>query len=374
MLRFVTGEANVLVSTTIVESGVDIPNANTILINRADCFGLAQLYQLRGRVGRSPTRAYCYLLVPSPQHLAGDAAERLGAIQQFSELGSGFSIASYDLDIRGAGDLLGADQAGNIDAVGYDAYMDLLSEAIGEVRAEVSGGTADPEVDPELKISIEGRVPESWLPETSLRLRLYRAFAAAKTPDEVARVLAAAVDRYGPPPDPVRNLADLMTLKLEAKALRLSSISLGKDVLVLGIAPPTREAPLQPATVMRLVSAHAGWRLTPEGKLIVPLGAADAARGLAVVRESLLRITNFVSQLGRSAAAPAAAPGEARERDPNLPRHPAPRAGAHGLRGPEDPGGRPDEPLRPIRAPERRVVDVAPGDGRARRPRRPEGR
>ncbi|MBL8784742.1 MAG: transcription-repair coupling factor, partial [Deltaproteobacteria bacterium] len=151
MLKFVTGEANVLVATTIVESGIDISNANTILINRADCFGLAQLYQLRGRVGRSGNRAYCYLLVPSPHALAGDAAERLGAIQRFSELGSGYSVASYDLDIRGTGDLLGADQAGNIDAIGYDTYMELLQQAIGELRASASGKALEVELDCELK-------------------------------------------------------------------------------------------------------------------------------------------------------------------------------------------------------------------------------
>ncbi|MFT7579404.1 MAG: transcription-repair coupling factor (superfamily II helicase), partial [Myxococcota bacterium] len=139
MLRFVRGEANVLVCTTIIESGIDIPNANTMLIDRADRFGLAQLYQLRGRVGRSSVRAYCFLLVPSPSGLAGDAKARLQAIQRFSELGSGFSIASYDLDIRGAGDILGAEQAGNINAVGYDAFMDLLREAIAETQAENEG-------------------------------------------------------------------------------------------------------------------------------------------------------------------------------------------------------------------------------------------
>ncbi|MCC6625171.1 MAG: transcription-repair coupling factor [Deltaproteobacteria bacterium] len=370
MLRFVTGEANVLVATTIVESGIDIPNANTILINRADCFGLAQLYQLRGRVGRSPVRAWCYLLVPSPQHLTGDAAERLGAIQQFAELGSGFSVASHDLDIRGAGDILGADQAGNIDAVGYDAYMDLLTEAIAEVRAESQGQAAEPDVDPELKIPVEGRIPEAWLPETALRLRLYRAFAGAKSADEVARVLAAAVDRYGPPPDPVRNLADLMTLKLEAKALRLTSVSLGKDVLVLGIAPPTRDAPLQPAKLLALVAAHRGWRLTPEGKLILPIAPADAARGLAVVRESLLRIANFVSQpaLVTPITPGAASPGEPRERDAAS-RSPLPRDGAPGLRRPQDGGRAPA--LEPRRAPERRVVDVV--DHGRRGPRRPRG-
>ncbi|MFO0746513.1 MAG: transcription-repair coupling factor [Myxococcota bacterium] len=334
MMRFITGEANVLVSTTIVESGIDIPNANTILINRADVFGLAQLYQLRGRVGRSPTRAYCYLLVPAPDALAGDAGSRLAAIQQFSELGSGFAVASHDLDIRGAGDILGADQAGNIDAVGYDAYMDLLQESIGEIRAEQAGETPEPELDPELKITIHARIPETWLPETALRLRLYRAFANARSTDEVARLLAGAVDRYGAPPDPVRNLADLMTLKLEAKAMRIASISLGKDAMVLGLAPPTPQSVLQPAVVMGLVAARPGWRITPEGRIVVPVTASQAARGPQFVRESLLAIANFASSFGRSAPA-RATPGEIHARDaqapPHDPRRP-PGGGDHGLR------------------------------------------
>ena len=356
MMKFITGEANVLVSTTIVESGIDIPNANTILINRADHFGLAQLYQLRGRVGRSPTRAYCYLLVPSPDALAGDAAARLSAIQQFSELGSGFSVASHDLDIRGAGDILGADQAGNIDAVGYDAYMDLLQEAIVEVRAEDSGQVVEPELDPELKIAIEGRIPEDWLPETALRLRLYRAFASATTVDDVARVLAAAVDRYGPPPDPVRNLADLMTLKLEARALRIGSIALGRDKLALGIAPPTATSLLQPPVLLALVRSRPAWRLTPEGKILMPVTATEAARGLAFVRESLLAITNFASSFGRTPPSTTGSierkPGDPREPEPRPPRPDPARGSAvdHGLRQVGDAG----------RSPERRVVDVGP--------------
>jgi len=298
MLRFVTGEANVLVSTTIVESGIDIPNANTILINRADVFGLAQLYQLRGRVGRSGTRAYCYLLVPSPHGLAGDAAERLGAIQRFSELGSGYSVASYDLDIRGAGDLLGADQAGNIDAVGYDAYMELLQQAIGELRAQHTDAPAEAELECEIKIPVDARIPDEWLPDTALRLRLYRAFAAAKTQDELAAALGAAVDRYGPAPIPVRNLAAIMGVKLEARTLRLTSVSLGKDKLVLGLSG---EGALQPVIVAAYAAGEPGARLTPDGKLHLPVPSTIGSAGPELVRESLRRLAEFASSFRRIA-------------------------------------------------------------------------
>ncbi len=296
MLKFVTGEANVLVCTTIVESGIDISNANTILINRADMFGLAQLYQLRGRVGRSGTRAYCYLLVPSPHGLAGEAAERLGAIQRFSELGSGYSVASYDLDIRGAGDLLGADQAGNIDAVGYDAYMDLLQQAITEIRANASEAVVETEHEVEIKIPVDARIPDDWLPETALRLRLYRAFAGAKTHDELAQALGVAVDRYGPAPVSVKHLVAIMAVKMDAKALRLTSVSLGKDKLVLGLSG---EGKLQPAIVMAYAARTNGARLTPDGKLHLPVIARNA--GPELVRESLRQLAEFASSFGRAA-------------------------------------------------------------------------
>jgi len=394
MVKFVTGEANVLVCTTIVESGLDIPNANTILINRADVFGLAQLYQLRGRVGRSGTRAFCYLLVPSPHGLAGEAAERLGAIQRFSELGSGYSVASYDLDIRGAGDLLGADQAGNIDAVGYDAYMDLLSQAIGEIRSHQSNTPVETEVDVEIKIPVDARIPDDWLPETALRLRLYRAFAGAKTHDELAAALGIAVDRYGPPPQSVKNLAAIMAVKLDAKALRITSVSLGKDRLVLGLSG---DGLLQPAIVAAYVSLHPGprpnrfepangARLTPDGKLHLPFaatgGQSRGAPGPEQVRESLRQLTEFASSFGRTAPrAPFAAPGSPPEQSPaqrgghatHDPTHSPPAAGnapgqrAPGLRqegsrpsardlprGARVPGSGPERPGRRVFDPRRR--------------------
>ncbi len=327
MMRFVSGEANVFVCTTIVESGIDISNANTILINHADMFGLAQLYQLRGRVGRSGTRAYCYLLVPSPQSLGGDAAERLGAIQRFSELGSGYSIATHDLDIRGAGDLLGADQAGNIDAVGYDAFMELLQQAITEIRNSGPQKVETVDIDCELKIPTDARIPDTWLPDTALRLRLYRAFAGAKTHDELATLMGTAVDRYGPPPVPVRNLAAIMALKLEAKSLQLTSISLGKDRLVLGLSG---EGLLQPAIIMSYVAQLKDARLTPDGKVHLPVSASESSRGAEFVRERLRLLTEFATQFGKNPPAPA----------PLAKPSPAPTPGARPPEPRPDPTGR----------------------------------
>jgi transcription-repair coupling factor (superfamily II helicase) len=369
MMRFVAGEANVLVSTTIIESGIDIPNANTILINRADCFGLAQLYQLRGRVGRSSVRASCYLLVPSPHNLDGDAAERIGAIQRFSELGSGYQIASHDLDIRGAGDLLGAEQAGNIDAVGYEAYLELLQQAIVDLRASQAGAPPPAEIDPELRIPIEARIPESWLPETSLRLRLYRALAGARSHAELTNLMADAIDRFGPAPEAMHSLIGVMALKLDAKALGLASVGLGPARLALGV---TGAPPLLPPIVFALIQQHAarGWRLTPEGQILLPIalgGAEKAADRLLAVRETLLAIRNFVSNFGR---APSGATGDHHAGPPEPRPSPAdrgvlvPRPGGHhgdGLRlerqsRPERDRHRPE--------PQRRVLDVEPSSRR----------
>jgi len=296
MARFVRGEATVLVCTTIIESGVDIANANTMLINRADRFGLAQLHQLRGRVGRSSARASCYLLVPAPQNLDGDAKERIAAIQRFSELGSGFSIANHDLDIRGAGDLLGADQSGNIDAVGYEAYMELLREAIEELRAEREGRPGAPRIDPELKIAVEGRIPEAWLPDTHLRLRLYRDLAGASSVEGVLEVLEDAIDRYGEAPVPVDNLANLMAIKLEARALGLRSVVYTEREVALTLS---EESPLAPEGIAALIEAAAGrFAVTPDLRLSRPVSPGEWSAGLAPVRESLRWLSNFVSAHG----------------------------------------------------------------------------
>ncbi|MCA9522355.1 MAG: transcription-repair coupling factor, partial [Myxococcales bacterium] len=181
MLSFMHGEANVLICTTIIESGIDIPRANTMFIHRADAFGLAQLYQLRGRVGRSKDRAFCYLLVPKPDALTNDARQRIGVMQRFSELGAGFQIATYDLEIRGAGELLGTSQSGQIAAVGFELYSQLLAEAVAELRGEA----IDDIPDPEIKVAVEALIPESYVPDTNVRLILYKKLAASRNEEEL---------------------------------------------------------------------------------------------------------------------------------------------------------------------------------------------
>ena len=168
MVQFVGGELDILVATTIVESGLDIPRANTMFVARSDAFGLAQLYQLRGRIGRSKERAYCYLLVPEPEHITDEARRRLEALQRCTELGAGFQIASQDLEIRGGGELLGAKQSGSIAAVGFDQYVKMLETAVAELRGEPIHSA----VDPELAIETPGFIPDDYVPDPGQRLEL----------------------------------------------------------------------------------------------------------------------------------------------------------------------------------------------------------
>ncbi|MBW2272385.1 MAG: transcription-repair coupling factor, partial [Deltaproteobacteria bacterium] len=193
MLQFIHGEVDLLLCTTIIESGIDIPRANTIIINRAHTLGLAQLYQLRGRVGRSNHRAYAYLLVPSRDHLTSGAERRLDAIQDLSELGSGYRLAHMDLEIRGAGNLLGGEQSGNLMAVGYETYMEMLQETIEELRGEIH----EVEIDPEIQLPVEARLPEDYVSDVSQRLVLYKRLSSARDEEEVARIRDEVLDRYG---------------------------------------------------------------------------------------------------------------------------------------------------------------------------------
>ena len=197
MVDFVDGRFDVLCSTTIIESGLDIPRANTMIVNHADRFGLAQLYQMRGRIGRSRERAFCYLVVPAEEALSAEAKQRLAVLQRFTELGAGFQIATHDLEIRGAGDLLGDRQHGVVATVGFDTYVRILEEAVAELR----GQPIKREQDPELSVDVPAFLPDDYIPDTGQRLELYRRLAQARDEDDVRATLAEIADRYGPLPE-----------------------------------------------------------------------------------------------------------------------------------------------------------------------------
>jgi transcription-repair coupling factor (superfamily II helicase) len=274
MRQFVAGEANVLISTTIVESGLDIPNANTLVVERADMLGLAELYQLRGRVGRSSVRAYAYFLIPEPANLTAEASRRIGVIQQFSELGAGFQIASQDLEIRGAGNILGVEQSGAIEAIGFDMYFEMLEDALAELR----GKPVEQRLDPEVRAPVEAFLPESYCPDTGLRLVFYKRLAQADTAEQVRDVLVDIVDRCGSPPPEVLRLADISLLKLQARALGVDRLDLAADSITVRFAA---DAPVTPDRLVAVVSAPgAQWRPTRAGAGLICALQPAASQGI----------------------------------------------------------------------------------------------
>ena len=218
-----------LLATTIVENGLDIPNANTMIINRADRYGLSQLYQLRGRVGRSDRPAYAFLLIPPEDTLTPVAKKRLAAMKEFSDLGSGFRVAALDLEIRGAGNLLGGEQSGQIETVGFEMYMKLLEETVRELKGE----DIEDDVSANVNLRIDLRIDESYIPDQNQRLMLYRKVASARRDEEIDTILEEAVDRYGPLPTSVLNLADYGRIRVMADQLGVDSVDREGRTVVL---------------------------------------------------------------------------------------------------------------------------------------------
>ena len=265
MHAFLRGEAEVLLCTTIIESGLDIPRANTIIIDRADTLGLAQLYQLRGRVGRSDRRAYAYFLVPTQVgSLRGDAKRRLEAIQDLTELGSGFRLANMDLEIRGAGDLLGSEQSGNLRAVGYETYMEMLEETVEELRGHIH----EEWIDPEIRLPVVAKLPDDYVPEVSQRLVLYKKLSSARDGHEVDRIRDEILDRYGVMPAEGENLLQVIRLKILARKVGIVSVSLARGELVLQVAESSQIDPQR--LVQLLTHAGSGMRVSPDHRIFAP--------------------------------------------------------------------------------------------------------
>ena len=293
MLRFVRHELDVLVSTTIIENGLDIPRCNTILVNRADRCGLSELYQLRGRVGRSNRRAYAYLLVPEERELTPLARKRLSALREFSDLGSGFKIAALDLELRGAGNLLGAQQHGHVNAVGFDLYCQMMERAVRELKGEQLPPVG---VDTSIHLGLDIRIPPMYVPEEGQRLRLYRRLAGVASPEERAALERELADRYGPPPGPVRNLLEYAGLKLVAGRLRIHAIERKRDFLTIRFG---EDSPVDPERLMKLVASRPGAQLTPAGVLRFPIGPNRAS--------ALEQVQQLLEQLRQASPDPAPA-------------------------------------------------------------------
>ncbi len=281
MLKFMRHEYDIFVCTTIVENGLDIPLANTMIIENAERYGLAELYQLRGRVGRSNRRAYAYLLVPPDAELSEVARKRLAALKEFSDLGAGFKIAALDLELRGAGNLLGGEQHGHINAVGFDMYVRLLEETVRELKGE----EAPVEIHSSLNLGLDIRIPAEYIADENQRLRAYRQIANAGAPAERERVEKELEDRYGPVPEAVRNLLEYSGLKTAAERLGIEAIDRRQSLLSVKFHPGTR---IDPARLMNLVSRVAGAQFTPAGVLMLPLdGAAAPPEVLSLLKQRL---------------------------------------------------------------------------------------
>jgi transcription-repair coupling factor (superfamily II helicase) len=280
MVKFVTGQADILISTAIVESGLDIPASNTIIVNRADRFGLAQLYQLRGRVGRERQQAYCYLLVPADGRVDEQAQKRLRVLQELTELGSGFKLALRDLEIRGAGNLLGAQQHGHIAAVGYDLYSKLLTEAVRELGGQPSTTT----VEPQVSAPVEGFLSEDYVPEVNQRLALYKRLAGTADEDALADIRTELADRFGPLPPEAEQLVDVVRIRLAARRLGVEKVEIGEARALLTFAPTT---PVQPGQLLAAIRDSKG-RLKMKRDFVLE---ATLARGeWPRVRESILAV------------------------------------------------------------------------------------
>ena len=265
MTKFLAGNLNVLVTTTIIESGIDIPTANTIIINRADRFGLADLYQIKGRVGRSREKAYAYLLAPADEILSDVARKRLRAIQELSELGAGFRIAAQDLETRGAGNLLGRQQSGHIAAVGIDLYTHMMEEAMTELRGE----KVTEETDTLITMRASAFIPEDYISDVSLRLAAYKEISSMTVETELKDLADELCDRYGELPEPAANLLEIMSIKLIAKKAGVARIDAGKEIVNITFA---ENAGISPDRVMTILKRNKGRiKLIPEYTLQIAL-------------------------------------------------------------------------------------------------------
>ncbi len=282
MLSFMHHEHDVLVATTIIENGLDIPLANTIIVNRADRHGLSELYQLRGRVGRSNRRAYAYLLIPPEQELTEVARRRLAALKEFSDLGAGFKIAALDLELRGAGNLLGGEQSGHIEAVGFEMYTSMLEEAVGKLKGQER--VERPSV--QLSLGIALRIDETYIAEENHRLRMYKRIAGVDSELALDDVRTELEDRYGPLPVSVAHLLEAARLRIECEKIGVSQVDRKRDQLHIRF---TENAAVDPGRLMKLVAKNAkrGAQFTPQGVLKFPLTGSKPEEVLTEVRALL---------------------------------------------------------------------------------------
>jgi transcription-repair coupling factor (superfamily II helicase) len=289
MLTFIRRETDMLVCTTIIESGLDIPSVNTIIVNRADRFGLAQMYQIRGRVGRAEEQAYAYLLIPHESMLGRDAQKRLKVLMEHSDLGSGFQIAINDLKIRGGGTILGANQSGHIAAVGYDMFLKLMETAIAKLKGEE---TVEP-LEPEINLNMSSFISETYIADIDQRMSAYRRLAKMTEVKEVADFKSELLDIYGPLPDEAGNLLLKIVLRVLAKKAGVARLDLAGQQVILHFS---EEHQRHPAAIVDMILAAPGrYELTPEHVLKVKLSQQRATRQLGETKNILKEIAQRVN-------------------------------------------------------------------------------
>lgn len=282
---------NVLVCTTIIETGLDIPNANTIIIERADKFGLAQLHQLRGRVGRSHRQAYAYLLTPEPRSLSADAVKRLDAIEAAGDLGVGFTLATHDMEIRGAGELLGDDQSGQIESIGFSLYMEMLNQAVDALRSGKIPDLDSPlePVNQEVNLHVPTLIPDDYLPDVQARLILYKRIASAKDSAALDALQVEIIDRFGLLPIQLKQLFSVTQVKLLAQSLGIVKLDLGEERGKLEFSKTTRVDPLMIVNLVQQESQT--FRLEGSSTLRIQCALETFEQRLAFAHELLERLT-----------------------------------------------------------------------------------
>jgi len=293
MTDFYERKVDVLVSTNIVESGLDIPTANTLIVQRADMFGLSQLYQLRGRIGRSKARAYAYLTTPVEKKLTDTATRRLEVLQSLDQLGAGFSIASHDMDIRGAGNLLGEEQSGHVKEVGIELYQEMLEEAVSGLKEGDAAESMADQWSPAINLGAAVLIPEAYVADLNVRMSLYRRLSAIETREEIDRFAAEMIDRFGPLPDEVAHLFEIVFIKQLAKAAGVEKIDAGPKG---GTIAFRNNSFAQPLKLVQFIAAHSGtMKVRPDQKVVV-------TRDWPTPDERLAGVKALLGQLAKLAA------------------------------------------------------------------------
>jgi transcription-repair coupling factor (superfamily II helicase) len=298
MRDFYQQRFNILLCTTIIETGIDIPSANTIIIERADKFGLAQLHQLRGRVGRSHHQAYAYLMTPDEGAVTTNARKRLEAIQMMEELGAGFYLAMHDLEIRGAGEVLGESQSGQMQEVGFNLYTEMLNKAVKSLKAGKEPDLAQPlSVNTEINLHAPALLPENYCSSIHERLVLYKRLAHAETTEELDALHEELIDRFGLLPEPAKTLMESHRLRIEAKALGIIKVDAGPDSIVLQFI---KDPPIDPARIIELIQTRRNFKLSGQDRLRIEESHARVA-------ERVQRVMNIFRDLVKSKPAKAQA-------------------------------------------------------------------